>query len=288
MSTKPLNAISVDVEDYFHVNAFANDISQRDWDKFETRVERNTDKLIELFSGAGCTATFFVLGWVAERFPEIVRRIDAAGHEVASHGYSHQLIYTQSIDVFREETLKSKHLLEDITGKAVRGYRAASYSITDASLWAFDVLTEAGFEYDSSVFPVRHDVYGISDFPKLPHIHTAPNGKKIVEFPISTCELLGYSLPVAGGGYFRLYPYWFTRYCLNKINRKNQPFVFYLHPWEVDPQQPRVPTNSWKSKFRHYNNLSKCESRLRALVKDFDMTSLENVLLSQALLEERA
>lgn len=287
MTTKLLNAISIDVEDYFHVNAFAKDISLKDWDKFETRVARNTDKIIELFAEAGCTATFFVLGWVAERFPEVVRKIDSAGHEIASHGYSHQLIYSQDKDVFREETFKSKQMLEDITGKKVRGYRAASYSITDASLWAFDILTEAGFEYDSSVFPVRHDVYGIAGFPKDPHVHTAANGCEIVEFPISTCDIMGYSLPVAGGGYFRLYPYWFTRYCLNRVNRAGKSFVFYLHPWEIDPEQPRVPTDSWKSKFRHYNNLGKCEARLRSLVRDFDLTSVERVLIDKSLLAER-
>lgn len=279
-----LNAISVDVEDYFHVNAFTKDISPQQWDSFDTRVCRNTEKLLQLFEEAGCKATFFVLGWVAERFPELVRKIDREGHEVASHGYSHQLIYKQSQDVFKEETIKSKALLEDAIGKAVRGYRAASYSITNASLWAFDTLVEAGFEYDSSVFPVHHDVYGIADFPKKPHMYTLPSGSKIVEFPVSTCDFFGYSLPVSGGGYFRLYPYWFTRFCLNKINREERPFVFYLHPWEVDPEQPRIPTKSLLSKFRHYNNLHRCESRLRTLVRDFKFTTVEEVLVSQSLI----
>lgn len=286
---KPIvNALTIDVEDYFQVNAFAKDISVNDWGGFKTRVEENTDKILSVFAEQDCQATFFVLGWVAERYPEIVKKIDQAGHEVASHGYSHQLIYTQSIDVFRAETIKSKAILEDITGKACRGYRAASYSITDESIWAFEVLTEAGFEYDSSVFPVRHDVYGISDFPKYPHVHTAPNAKEIIEFPISTCEILGYALPVAGGGYFRLYPYWFSKFCLRRINQQQQPFVFYLHPWEVDPEQPKVATMSWKSKFRHYNNLAKCEDRLKLLVRDFNFTSVESVLIDHGLLAERS
>ena len=284
MNEKVLNAVSIDVEDYFHVNAFARDVSPSQWDSFDTRVCRNTERLLELFDEAQCSATFFVLGWVAERYPELVRKIDEAGHEVASHGYSHQLIYKQSPNVFREETIKSKALLEDAIGKKVRGYRAASYSITQASLWAFDILVEAGFEYDSSVFPIRHDVYGIADFPKTPHLYTSPDGGKIVEFPVSTCELFGYSLPVAGGGYFRLYPYWFSRYCLKRINRSNQSFVFYLHPWEIDPKQPRIPTKSALSKFRHYNNLERCEARLQVLLREFSFTTVENVLVSKSLL----
>jgi len=284
---KVLNAISIDVEDYFQVNAFANDIRMDDWDTFKCRVERNTECILEKFADHNCLGTFFILGWVAERFPELVAKIDRAGHEVASHGYSHQLIYNQDQKVFKEETLKSKAVLEDITGKKVRGYRAASYSITDKSLWAFDTLIEAGFEYDSSVFPVRHDVYGIRDFPKEPHLYTGSDSGSIVEFPISTCKFLGYELPVAGGGYFRLYPYWFTRYCLNRLNRENRSFVFYLHPWEVDPDQPRVESANWKSRFRHYNNLEKCEQRLTSLIQDFQFSSVENVLIQKGLLDKR-
>lgn len=283
-TNKTLNAVSIDVEDYFQVNAFANNISVDDWDQFKCRVVANTERILDQFAENNCIGTFFILGWVAERFPELVAKIDRAGHEVASHGYSHQLIYNQDQKVFKEETFKSKSLLEDITGKKVRGYRAASYSITDKSLWAFDTLVEAGFEYDSSVFPVRHDVYGIRDFPKEPHVYTGSASGSIVEFPISTCKLFGYELPVAGGGYFRLYPYWFSRFCLNKVNRDGQSFVFYLHPWEVDPKQPRVDTN-WKSRFRHYNNLDKCEGRLNNLLKDFNLTSVEQVLIDKGLLK---
>jgi polysaccharide deacetylase family protein (PEP-CTERM system associated) len=283
--TKISNAISIDVEDYFQVNAFAKNISVDDWDKFKCRVVNNTEKILDQFAEHNWIGTFFILGWVAERFPDLVAKIDKAGHEVASHGYSHQLIYSQSREVFKEETLRSKAVLENITGKKVRGYRAASYSITDRSLWAFDTLIEAGFEYDSSVFPVRHDVYGIKDFPKDPHIYKGSDSGTIVEFPISTCKLLGYELPVAGGGYFRLYPYRFTRYCLNKLNRENRSFVFYLHPWEVDPEQPRVDTN-WKSRFRHYNNLNKCSDRLNSLLKDFRFTSVEQVLVEKGLLDK--
>lgn len=282
MST--LNAITVDVEDYFHVSAFASSINRDNWDDHKMRVENNTGRLLDMFDERGIKATFFVLGWVAERKPEIVTEIHRRGHEVACHGFSHQLVYNQSIDVFREETIRSKALLEDISGVAVRGYRAASYSITQQSLWALDVLAEAGFEYDSSIFPVRHDRYGIPDAPEQPHSLSTPKGASLVEFPLSTAHVFGYRLPVAGGGYFRLYPYWLTRAGLSQVNRRGLPFIFYLHPWEVDPGQPRVEA-SWFSRFRHYNNLDKCEARLHRLIRDFSFTTVCEVLQEQGLLQ---
>ncbi len=277
------NALTVDVEDYFQVSAFAKSVAPSDWDNFSLRVEQNTHKLMDLFDERQIKATFFVLGWVAERTNSLILEIAKRGHEVACHGYSHQLVYNQSPDVFRQETIRSKSLLEDIIQQPVRGYRAASYSITRRSLWALDILAEAGFDYDSSIFPVRHDRYGIPDSPEFPYVLDTPEGHKLVEFPLSTAKLLKYKLPIAGGGYFRLYPYWLSRAGLRQINRKQKPFIFYLHPWEVDPEQPRISASRF-SRFRHYNNLDKCEDRLRQLTSDFEFTTVEKVLQKQGLL----
>lgn len=279
------NALSVDVEDYFQVSAFAKSIKSSDWDKQPLRVEKNTQHLMDMFDDAQVKATFFVLGWVADRNRPLIKEIAERGHEVACHGYSHQLIYNQTIDVFREETIRSKSLLEDIVQQPVIGYRAASYSITRKSLWALDILAEAGFEYDSSIFPVRHDRYGIPDAKEVPHVLETPQGHSIVEFPLSTANVFKYKLPVAGGGYFRLYPYALTKAGLSQINRRQQPFIFYLHPWEIDPGQPRIQA-SWFSRFRHYNNLDKCENRLKRLMADFSFVSCSEVLKELALLAD--
>jgi polysaccharide deacetylase family protein (PEP-CTERM system associated) len=241
--------------------------------------------LLELFEKYQIKATFFVLGWVAERNPQLVKDIAIAGHEIACHGYSHQLIYHQSRDVFREETRRSKSLLEEIIHKPVLGYRAASYSIIDTSKWALDILVEEGFDYDSSIFPIRHDRYGIPNANEDPHHLETPTGNSIVEFPLSTTKIFGYKLPVAGGGYFRLYPYSFTKMGLSKLNKKKKPFIFYLHPWEIDQFQPRVKTN-FISHFRHYNNLDKCEVRLERLLQDFKFCTVIEVLRSQKLITE--
>ncbi len=277
------NALTIDVEDYFHVAALSKSISVDDWASIACRVENNTQILLDLFDEQSVKATFFVLGWVAERYPGLVKEIHNRGHEVASHGYSHQLIYKQSQKVFREETIKSKNLLEDITGDRIEGYRAASYSITKKSLWALDILLETGFTYDSSIFPVHHDNYGIPGFPKEPHVMETQGGGHILEYPLSTYSLLGQTIPVAGGGYFRLYPYWLSNFFYKKINNKGRSFVFYLHPWEVDPEQPRIKA-SLLSRFRHYNNLDKCEYRLEKLLTDFDFTTMKNALGHQGLL----
>jgi len=278
------NALTVDVEDYFHVSALAGSIALSDWDAIPLRVEDNTRRLMDLFENHGIQATFFVLGWVADRCRDLIREIADRGHEVACHGYSHQLVYNQTPDVFREETLRSKHLLEDIIQAPVNGYRAASYSITSRSLWALDILAEAGFVYDSSIFPVKHDRYGIPGARKEPHHLETPSGRSLVEFPLSTAKLFGYQLPIAGGGYFRLYPYAVSRAGLSQVNRRGMPFVFYLHPWEVDPDQPRVPAG-WLSRFRHYNNLDKCEARMQRLVKDFSFGTMHQVLNDLDLIE---
>ena len=276
-ASKIKNVMTVDVEDYFHVAALARSISVDDWDSISTRVENNTERLLDLFDKYNVKATFFVLGWVAERYPELVKKIDSKGHEVACHGYSHQLIYKQKPELFKEETFKAKMILEDIISKPVNGYRAASYSITKESMWALDVLEAVGFKYDSSIFPVRHDNYGIPGFPTKPHEMSLENGAKLVEFPLSTYKVFKQSIPVAGGGYFRLYPYWLTKYFYKSINKKNDPFVFYLHPWEIDPGQPRVKA-SWFSEFRHYNNLDICEARLEQLLRDFQFTTMQKSL----------
>jgi polysaccharide deacetylase family protein (PEP-CTERM system associated) len=278
------NALTIDVEDYFHVAALSEVISPEDWSSMEYRCEANTDRLLEIFDNAGVKGTFFVLGWVAEKSPALVRRIAAAGHEIASHGYSHQLVYNQTPEVFREETIKSKALLEDQVQQPVNGYRAASYSITNESRWALDILAEAGFTWDSSIFPVHHDRYGMPGTPRWPHRLTTDKGYELTEFPLTTLKLAGYTLPIAGGGYFRLYPYGFSRWGLARANREGRPFIFYLHPWEIDPEQPRFNVSRF-SKFRHYNNLDKCEARLKRLVNDFNFTTVANVLEMQSSVE---
>ena len=277
------NALTVDVEDYFQVSAFANSIEPRDWASHPPRVEQNTRRLLDIFDEFDVTATFFILGWVAEQTRDLVREIADRGHEVASHGYSHQLVYNQTPELFRDETLRSKQILEDIIQAPVRGYRAASYSITERSLWALDILAEAGFAYDSSIFPIRHDRYGMPNAENTPHRLETQEGHSLVEFPLSTAEIFNYRLPVAGGGYFRLYPYVLTRTGLGQINRRHQPFIFYLHPWEIDPDQPRISAGLL-SRFRHYNNLSKCEDRLRLLLQDFSFVSAKQVLIDLNLL----
>ena len=278
------NALTIDVEDYFQVAALSEAVRLEDWSSMEYRVEANTDRLLQLFSDKNVKATFFTLGWVAERSPELVRRIQNAGHEIASHGYSHQLVYNQTPEVFREETRKSKDILEEITGEAITGYRAASYSITAQSRWALDILCEEGFTWDSSIFPVHHDRYGMPGTPHEPYRLRAPNGGTLIEFPLSTCPLGNYRLPIAGGGYFRLFPYWLSRWGLGRINRSGQPFIFYLHPWEIDPEQPALPATGL-SKFRHYNNLEICEQRLKNLLHDFSFCTVKEILREQSLLD---
>lgn len=272
------HALTVDVEDYFHVAALADAFPPHTWDQQKLRAVDSTLRLLDLFEARNVKATFFILGWVAERAPELVKRIFAAGHEVASHGYSHQLVYNQTPEVFREETLRSKQLLEDQTGAEIKGYRAASYSITKRNLWALDILCEAGFTYDSSIFPVYHDRYGIPNTPRKPYRLETEAGQSIIEFPITTADVGGYKLPIAGGGYFRIFPYALSRWGLRRATRQTgSPFVFYLHPWEIDPDQPRVET-SLLSRFRHYTNLSRCENRLRQLTHDFSFTTMADAL----------
>jgi len=277
------NAFTVDVEDYFQVEGFAHTIDRRSWESFRTRVGDSTARLLDMLAQRRIHGTFFVLGWVARRHPEIVRQIAEGGHEVASHGMSHQLIYTQTPEEFRKETRESKALLEDICQSPVTGYRAATYSITRRSLWALDVLCEEGFHYDSSIFPMRHDRYGIPGAEAAPHVLTTPGGNHLVEFPISILRYAGAKIPVAGGGYFRLFPYSFTRWALRKLNERMQEFVFYVHPWEVDPDQPRIEAGAL-SRFRHYLNLDRCAQRLGHLLDEFEFDTMRAVLTERKLL----
>ncbi|MEE4384472.1 MAG: XrtA system polysaccharide deacetylase [Pseudomonadales bacterium] len=268
------HALTVDVEDYFQVAAFFDVIPAASWDHWPSRVRDTTHRVLDLIDEADRRATFFVLGWVAERHPELVREIHRRGHEVACHGYSHQYVYGQAPTVFREETCRSKHLLEQLTGEPVTGYRAASYSITPESSWALEILVEAGFRYDSSIFPIRHDHYGFPGAPLVPHWAETASGS-LLEFPLTTAEFGPLSLPVAGGGYFRLYPYSFTRSMIRRHQRtRSDPFIFYLHPWEIDPDQPRIPNARLRSRLRHYLNLKHCEARLTRLLNDFEFQTM--------------
>ncbi|WP_319548664.1 XrtA system polysaccharide deacetylase [Desulfogranum marinum] len=266
------NYLTIDVEDYFQVSAFEKNIKVDEWDNFESRVVNNTERILDILAEFETKATFFIVGWIAEKHPKLVRTIQRAGHPIGCHSYLHRKIYTLTPEQFREDTKRAKELLEEIIGQPILGYRAPSYSITEKSLWALEILAELGFEYDSSIFPVMHDNYGIPDSPRFPYGH---QHVKLYEYPISTARILGRTIPVSGGGYFRLFPYWFTRWALETINNKEkQPYVFYLHPWEIDPKQPRFKTASFLSRFRHYNHLEDTENRLRSLLGDFSFEPL--------------
>ena len=279
-----LNALTIDVEDYYQVSAFESVVPLADWERYESRVEKNTHRILDLLDAHTTTATFFVLGWVAERHPRLIRTLVARGHEVASHGYAHRRVYTQTPAQFRTETRRSKCLLEDTLGHPIRGYRAASYSITMHSLWALEVLREEGFVYDSSIFPIRHDLYGIPSHPRFCSMIPGPSGSPLVEFPLSTLRLGGTNFPIAGGGYLRLFPYAYTRWGIRYLNRREgQPAVVYLHPWEVDPAQPRLPAGPL-SRFRHYTNLHRMEERFVRLLQDFSFGTMSEVLQARGLL----
>ena len=278
-----LNALSVDVEEYFQVANFFSTIDRESWNSLTRRADGVTRKLLDLLDQREVRATFFVLGWLAEREPELVREIAKRGHEVASHGYSHNLVYEQGESLFREETHRSKALLEDTIGESIQGYRAASFSITASSLWALDILVEEGFRYDSSIFPTVHDRYGIRGAPTVPVTLKTLSGASINEFPLTTLRLGSMDVPISGGGYFRLYPYAFTRWGLKRVNQQdNRPFVFYCHPWEFDPDQPRVKA-PLLSRWRHYQNMKRSMSRLDRLLKDFNFGAVADVLAAASL-----
>ncbi len=274
------NAMSIDVEDYFQVSAFAPCINRDDWDRLPCRVERNVDVILALLDDADTRATFFTLGWIAERYPQVVRRIVDSGHELASHGYGHERASDLTPNSFRHDIVRAKHLLEDLGGVAVRGYRAPSFSINGNNAWAIDELQDAGYAYSSSIYPVRHDHYGMPDAPRFPYRPRGEGG--ILELPPTTVPLFGRNLPAAGGGWFRLLPYEVSRWMLRRVNVSEQAScMFYFHPWEIDAEQPRPQGLSTKTRFRHYVNLQRMPGRLRQLLSDFAWDRVDRVFLSE-------
>jgi polysaccharide deacetylase family protein (PEP-CTERM system associated) len=272
---RPVNVMSVDVEEYFQVQALSGQIQRQDWDSRASRVERSTNNILDLFAAYGAKATFFTLGWVAERHPTLVRRIVDEGHELASHGYEHARVDRQSPEEFRADVRKTKAILEDISGAPVRGYRAATFSIGRQNLWAYSILGEEGYAYSSSTNPIKHDLYGAMNAPRTPFY---PVSDGVPEFPISTVHLQGKNWPCGGGGFFRLFPYAISHWALERVNAHDRiPAVFYFHPWEMDPAQPREPGLPLKSRIRHYLNLSRMEPRLRRLLHDFSWGRLDHV-----------
>ncbi|MBK1612257.1 polysaccharide deacetylase family protein [Rubrivivax gelatinosus] len=273
------NALTIDVEDYFQVSAFAPYIRRSDWDARECRVERNVDRILALLDAADTRATFFTLGWIAERYPQLVRRIVAGGHELASHGYGHERASDLSPAAFHDDVARAKAILEDIGSVAVRGYRAPSFSIGERNLWAFDTLAEAGYAYSSSIYPIRHDHYGMPDSPRF--AYRVAGG--LLEVPVTTVRLAGRNLPSSGGGYFRLLPYAASRWLIGRVNREDrQAAVFYFHPWEIDAGQPRVPGIDAKTRFRHYVNIPRMEGRLASLLADFRWGRMDEIFLARA------
>ena len=272
------NALSVDVEDYYQVAAFESSISRDDWHRFEPRVERNTRRLLELFARHGVKATFFVLGWVAERWPELVRDIQAQGHELGTHGYDHRPVTAQTPEEFRSDIRKAKQTVEQIAGIEVIGYRAPTYSIVRKTLWALGVVLEEGYRYDSSIFPIFHDRYGIPDSHRFPWLVRNQDGASLYEFPISTVRVAGINLPFVGGGYLRHLPWEFIRWGMRRVNfTERQPAIVYIHPWEIDPEQPRQQTRLL-TRLRHYRNLDRTAERLEGLLGEFRFTTVRGVL----------
>jgi polysaccharide deacetylase family protein (PEP-CTERM system associated) len=281
MSGLPItNALTIDVEDYFQVSALAPYIPREQWDSRECRVERNVERILLMLDEGQTRATFFTLGWVAERYPQLVRRIVAGGHELASHGYGHQRASDLSEAEFSADISSAKKLLEDISGEEVKGYRAPSFSIGEANLWAFDCLARAGYRYSSSIYPIRHDHYGMPNAPRF--AHQVRDG--LLELPVTTLRYFDRNWPASGGGYFRLLPYALSRWLLRKVNQRDQqPAIFYFHPWEIDAEQPRVAGISTKTRFRHYVNLQYTEARIRRLLGDFSWGRMDEVFLAAAL-----
>jgi len=280
---RPVHCLSFDVEEHFQVAAFWSESRRQQWDQYESRVENNTKKLAEMLAEYGIHATFFVLGWVAERYPDMVRSLANQGHEIASHGYGHELVYNQTPERFRDDVKRAKHILEDLTGIAVSGYRAPSFSITIKSQWALSILVEEGHSYDSSIYTRFHRSSGGSPCDGCFEIETASG--KIWEIPPSTVDVLGVQIPVAGGGYFRLFPYAASKAFLKRLEKQGSSFVLYLHPWEIDPEQPRMQ-GPWLSKFRHYLNLGKTEKRLSRLLTDFNFRPMRDAVRSVSAMDE--
>jgi polysaccharide deacetylase family protein (PEP-CTERM system associated) len=274
---KQVNAMSVDVEDYFQVSAFESTVARSDWDNITHRVADNTNKILDQFADNDVRATFFMLGWVAQRYPDLVKRIVIDGHELASHGYEHIRATQQTREEFRNDVTKTKILLEDIGGVEVKGYRAASYSIGEDNLWAIDELANAGYQYSSSIYPIKHDLYGMPNAPRFAFQH---DSCQLLEVPITTVMFAGRKLPCGGGGFFRLFPYVYSKWAINRVNQKDeQPAIFYFHPWEIDAEQPRFHDAPFRSRFRHYLNLNKMETRLRLLMRDFNWDRIDKIFL---------
>ena len=276
------NALTIDVEDYFQVSAFAPHIARSSWDTRECRVERNVGRILEMLSAKQAKATFFTLGWIAERYPLLVRRIVKEGHELASHGYGHERASDLTEESFFEDVQRAKSMLEDISGVEVKGYRAPSFSIGERNLWAFDGLLRAGYRYSSSIYPIRHDHYGMPDSPR--HAYQVRPG--LLEVPITTLRLFNHNFPSSGGGYFRLLPYGLSRWMLSRVNStERQSGIFYFHPWEIDVGQPRIPGISSKTRFRHYVNIGRMEDRLNQLLGDFKWGRMDRIFLDKAQLQ---
>ena len=272
------NALTIDVEDYFQVSAFAPHIERSDWDSRECRVERNVDRILALLEAADTKATFFTLGWIAERYPVLVRRIVEGGHELASHGYGHERVSDLSEAAFFNDIHSAKALLEDIGGVRVQGYRAPSFSIGAGNLWALDTLQRAGYRYSSSIYPIKHDHYGMPDAPRFSH--QIRDG--LIEVPPTTLRMLNRNLPSSGGGYFRLFPYALSRWMLRQVNcQDHAPAVFYFHPWEIDGGQPRIQGIGLKTRFRHYVNINRMEPRLGRLLRDFRWGRMDHIFLPE-------
>jgi polysaccharide deacetylase family protein (PEP-CTERM system associated) len=272
------NALTFDIEEYFHVEAAARAVSRQDWERYPSRVEHTTGRILDLLDGHRVTATFFVLGWVAERYPGLVRDIDARGHEIACHSYAHRLIYTMAQDEFRDDVRRAKATIEDTIGAAIHGYRAPTFSIVEQSSWALQILAEEGFTYDSSIFPIHHDRYGVPTAPRFPHRIQLDGGRDILEFPMTTIAVGRHRLPLCGGGYFRLWPYSAISAGLRWVNEhEREPGIVYLHPWEFDPEQPRLPIRG-VNRLRHYLNIGGTARKLERLMEDFRFAAVRDVL----------
>lgn len=271
------NALTIDVEDYFQVSAFAKHVRRSEWDSMECRVEQNVERILAMLADARSTATFFTLGWIAERYPDLIRRIANEGHEVASHGFEHRRASEQHKDEFLADIRLAKAIIEDITGSPVAGYRAPSFSIGRDNAWAFDAIAHAGYRYTSSIYPIKHDHYGVPDAPRFAHEVRG----ELIEIPIATIRAFGSNWPAGGGGFFRLLPYALSRWCIRRINGVDrQPAMFYFHPWELDPQQPRIGEIDVKTRFRHYVNLHRMAPRIGRLLRDFKWCRVDRLFLA--------
>lgn len=272
--------MTVDVEDYFQVGAFENDIDRGDWEGLDCRVERNVDIILAMFDDHSVKATFFTLGWIAKRYPKVIQQIVENGHELASHGMAHMRVTDQSPDEFQIDVVTSKALLEDLSGAEVKGYRAPSFSIGEKNLWALDVLCEAGYKYSSSIYPIQHDHYGMPSAPRFGFNPLENQG--FLEMPVTTVEIMGRKIPCGGGGYFRLLPYFISKMAMRRVNEKDQQScIFYFHPWEIDPGQPRQNQASLKSKFRHYTNLKVMEYKIRLALAEFQWGRMDEIFLGR-------